>query len=298
MSEEKKPLKENLENLKNVVRANITGSVLIEKDDKYLLIQEKLETCYGKWNLPGGLVDEGYTLEETAIKEAREETGYDVELVRKIGTFYEEGDRAAKNAFHAKIIGGELMVPNEEIMDAKWFSFEEIVKMKNKLRSLWVIDVIENYAKDKKIEEYSNNWKRSQADFENYKKDQAKIMGEFRKFASLDMVLQILPVLDNFNSSLEHVPENEKDNAWVTGIIYIKKQLEDALKNNGAEEIEVKIGDKFNPEIHEAITDAKQPASPAGGRIESESTNKISKVVQKGYMIGGKVIRAVKVVVG
>lgn len=146
-------------------------------------------------------------------------------------------------------------------------------------------------AEDKILaDKYLNNWKRAVADLENYKKDQVKLMGEFRKFASLDVIFQILPVLDNFNASLEHVPEDQKDSGWVTGIIYIKKQLEEVLKNNGIDEIEVKVGDEFNPEIHEAITDAKQ-------RMENESTNKIKKVVQKGYKIDGKVIRAVRVIV-
>jgi molecular chaperone GrpE len=150
----------------------------------------------------------------------------------------------------------------------------------------------EEIDKQDKSEEYLNNWKRAVADLENYKKDQAKLMGEFRKFATLDVIFQILPVLDNFNASLEHVPEKEKDNAWVTGITHIKKQLEDVLKNNGVEEIEVKIGDEFDPEMHEAVQDTKE------ANIDTNKTNKIAKVVQKGYKINNKIIRAAKVTVG
>lgn len=143
----------------------------------------------------------------------------------------------------------------------------------------------EEIDKKDKSEEYLNNWKRAVADLENYKKDQIKLMGEFRKFASLDVILQILPVLDNFNISLEHVPEDQKDNAWVAGIIYIKKQLEDVLRNNGVEEIEVKEGDEFDPKIHEAV------------KSDANDKNKVKKVTQKGYKIEGKVIRAVRVIV-
>lgn len=152
----------------------------------------------------------------------------------------------------------------------------------------------EEIDKKDKSEEYLNNWKRAAADLENYKKDQIKLMGEFRKFASLDVILQILPVLDNFNISLEHVPEDQKESAWVTGIIYIKKQLEDVLKNNGVEEIEVKVGDEFNPEIHEAVGDTPAKGGSASGGKEA---NKIIKIVQKGYKIDNKIIRAAKVVV-
>ena len=148
----------------------------------------------------------------------------------------------------------------------------------------------EEVDKKDKAEEYLNNWKRAVADLENYKKDQAKLMGEFRKFASLDVILQIIPVLDNFNVSLDHVPAQEKDSAWVTGITYIKKQLEDVIKNNGVSEIEVKVGDEFNPVVHEAI-DTKET------NIGTKENNKIMKVAQKGYKIDGKIIRAAKVVV-
>ncbi len=146
---------------------------------------------------------------------------------------------------------------------------------------------------EKKMDEYLSGWKRCQADFENYKKDQAKMMNEFRKFTSLDTILQILPVLDNFNASLEHIPEKEKNNAWVTGIICIKKQLEDVLKNNGVSEIEVKVGDKFNPEMHEAVQQEAGNEKLEDKKLE----NKIKKIVQKGYEIDGKVIRAVRVIV-
>lgn len=142
----------------------------------------------------------------------------------------------------------------------------------------------------KTADKYLDNWKRCQANFENYKKDQAKTSDELIRFANENLIMQIIPVLDNFNASLAHVPEDKKDNAWVTGVTYIKKQLEDILKNNGVDEIEVKVGDNFNPEIHEAI---KHEAE----NDEQELKNKITKVVQNGYKIDGKVIRPARVVI-
>lgn len=149
----------------------------------------------------------------------------------------------------------------------------------------------------KKAGEYLDGWKRCQADFENYKKDQEKRMGEFRKFANMDFIYQILPVLDNFQSATGHISQDQKESPWVAGIMHIQKQLEQVLKDNGVEEIIVKEGDEFDPEAHEAITDAKLPASLAGGRIESESMNKVKKVAQKGYRIGERVIRPARVIV-
>ncbi len=144
-----------------------------------------------------------------------------------------------------------------------------------------------------KSEEYLDNWKRCQADFENYKKDQEKRTIEFRKFANADMIMQIFPVLDNFDSSLTHIPENEKESPWVQGILHIKKQLGQVLKDNGVEEIEAKEGDKFNPEMHEAV---KQEIGSEKLEV-GKSDNKIKKIVRKGYKIDGKVIRAARVIV-
>jgi molecular chaperone GrpE len=104
----------------------------------------------------------------------------------------------------------------------------------------------------------------------------------------------MLPILDNFHASTEHVPEDQKNNAWVTGIMHIQKQLETFLKDNGVEEIPAKIGDKFDPEIHEAIEHKTQ-------NIEhgiKKSQDKILKIISKGYRINNKIIRAVKVIVG
>lgn len=97
---------------------------------------------YGLWNLPSGRVDVGDTIEQTAIKEAREESGFNVELVRKLGIFQNEATDAVKHAFEAKIVGGQLTYPEDEILNAEWFTFDEIENMKEKLRNTWVFEAI------------------------------------------------------------------------------------------------------------------------------------------------------------
>jgi molecular chaperone GrpE len=147
----------------------------------------------------------------------------------------------------------------------------------------------EKKEKKSKEQEYLDGWRRCQADFENYRKMQDKSVKELREFILEDFALQTLPVIDNFQISLDHVPEDQKKSAWVQGILHIQRQLETILKDNGIEEIEVKEGDKFDPEIHEAVQNHQE-------KSEKEH-HKVKKVVQKGYKIGGKVIRAVKVIV-
>lgn len=88
-------------------------------------------------------MEKGDSIEETAVKEAKEESGYDVEIVKKIDIFQDSANTPPKHAYEARIIGGELKFPEDEILDAKWFSFDEILEMKDKLRDEWIIGAVE-----------------------------------------------------------------------------------------------------------------------------------------------------------
>ena len=79
-----------------LVSVNVVAGVVLVKDGKYLLVQEKQPACYGKWNLPAGKVEAGDSIEETAIKKAREESGFEVELLRKVGIYQEAATRPPK----------------------------------------------------------------------------------------------------------------------------------------------------------------------------------------------------------
>lgn len=129
--------------MENIIQATIVAGVVLIKNNKYLLVQEKKKKAYGLWNLPAGKVEVGYTIEQTAVKEAKEESGYDVKLIRKIDIFQENETVPVKHAFLAEIIGGELNYPADEILDAKWFSYEEILQLKDSLRGPWILSSIE-----------------------------------------------------------------------------------------------------------------------------------------------------------
>jgi ADP-ribose pyrophosphatase YjhB (NUDIX family) len=120
----------------------------VKQDGKYLLVQEKQPKAYGLWNIPSGRVDVGDTIEQTAVKEAKEETGFDVELIRKFTVFQDRATTPPKHAFEAKIIGGTLQIPEDEILDAGWFTFSEIETMKDKLRSPWVLEAVQMVEKE------------------------------------------------------------------------------------------------------------------------------------------------------
>jgi len=128
--------------MENLVTTFIVAGVVIKRDGKYLLVQEKQPKAYGLWNWPAGRVEIGDSIEETAIKEAKEETGFDVELIRKLSIFQNDINTPPKHSFEAKIIGGELKYPEDEILDAKWFTLDEIKNMQDKLRGDWIMGAI------------------------------------------------------------------------------------------------------------------------------------------------------------
>lgn len=154
-----------------------------------------------------------------------------------------------------------------------------------------------------KAEEYLADLQRTQADFENYRKRQQESQKELGGYLIEKLVLDIVPVLDNFRSATMHVPPEQKDSPWVVGIQYIEKQLEDVVKSNGVEVIEVKEGDAFDPTIHEAVdsqqstNNDERPIDNEEQETEESQSHKVAKVLQKGFRLAGKVIRPAKVTV-
>lgn len=115
----------------------LVAGVVIERDGKFLLVQEALDKSYGKWNLPGGHVDKCENLKDAAIREAREECGVEVNLqnICFIGNIIKpSGESSVYVYFTANIQNGELKYDSKEIMNIKWFSYEELLTMKASLR--------------------------------------------------------------------------------------------------------------------------------------------------------------------
>lgn len=104
----------------------VVAGVLIEKDGKFLLVQEKQPKAYKQWNLPAGKVDKGESIQQAAIREAKEEVGYDVELGDELLVMHESIDTPVLHSFEAQITGGQLQFPEDELLDAGWFTYEEI----------------------------------------------------------------------------------------------------------------------------------------------------------------------------
>jgi len=136
-----------------------------------------------------------------------------------------------------------------------------------------------------KCEENLNGWKRAKADLINYKKEEGQRMEEFAKYARQRYVLEILPIVDSFDLAAKRIPKEDLENESVKGMMMIKAQLEDFLRANGVEAIDA-VGQKFNPELHEAAQMVECQDQESGTIIEE---------TQKGYMIDGCLLRPAKV---
>jgi len=137
----------------------------------------------------------------------------------------------------------------------------------------------------KKSEEYLAGWRRAQADYQNLKKEIESQKALWLKFAHDQLLTELLPVYDNFKISLAHVPENQQASQWVVGLTHIKNQLQKVLKDNGISEIKT-IGEKFNPEKHEAIEAVESVEHKPDTIIEE---------LKPGYMLHDKVIQVARV---
>jgi ADP-ribose pyrophosphatase YjhB (NUDIX family) len=129
----------------SIERVGVVAGCLIKKDTQYLLVQEKQPRAYGLWNLPAGHVDKGEELEHAAIREAKEETGLDVRLIEEIALYHEATKKTVKHIYSAEIIGGELTPQEDEILDVKWLTFDEVkaINEDGKLRAPWIWDIIQ-----------------------------------------------------------------------------------------------------------------------------------------------------------
>jgi len=279
----------------------IVGVLVVNPEGKLLLA--KSTKWSGKYTVFGGHVNFGESLADTAKRELKEETNIDAKKIKPVhfaeSVFNEEfkhlnGERHFVFTDYVCEYAGdekEIKLNDEFEPDSqRWFMPEEALK--NNIAGGTRL-LIENYLKMKEQEESVDRWKRCMADFENYKKRQAELNVENLKYANRAMIMDIIPVIDNFHASTDHIPEESEKSPWVIGIMYIQKQLEKVLSDNGVEEIPAKVGDKFNPEIHEAIHDNNQETRDK----KQESKNLISKIVLKGYKLNGRVIRAARVIV-
>lgn len=140
-------------------------------------------------------------------------------------------------------------------------------------------------------DEYLKGWQKERADFINYKKDEKERFKEVINFSNERLIKSLIMVLDSFDLAIQSLLKGEKDNEWknesyLKGIYLIKDQLEDILKKEGVEIIEAKPGEDFNPSFQEAIIEVEN---------EKFHPHTVVEMLEKGYMLNGKIIRPCRV---
>lgn len=147
---------------------------------------------------------------------------------------------------------------------------------------------IENEALKKKIEEQKDKYLRLYADYDNFRKRSAKDRLELTDQAGKDLILKLLPVLDDFERAVTAAEKTQDANLVKEGLNLIYKKLWNALQSNGLKKMET-IGEPFNAELHEAVTEIE-----AG----KDSKGKVVDEIEGGFYLKDKIIRFAKVVVG
>ncbi len=127
------------------------------------------------------------------------------------------------------------------------------------------------------------------AEFENFKKRTAKERLDLFKTANQEVLTSLIPVLDDFKRAVLQI-DKDINGFDKKGVELIYNKFNDSLRSNGLEEVKVEVGDVFNPDLHEAISQIKA--------TNENQKGKIIDVIELGYKLGEKTIRYPKVVVG
>jgi len=129
--------------------------------------------------------------------------------------------------------------------------------------------------------EYLDGWQRTQAEFSNYKKRQEAERGRMTTLANMAMLSKLLPIVDDFERALATLPSDLSQLTWCEGVLLIKAKLDSILQSEGVEVIDTE-GQTFDPRYHEAVTHEEVEGYEEGDIIDE---------VQKGYMLGERVLR-------
>ena len=123
---------------------------------------------------------------------------------------------------------------------------------------------------------------RTRADFENFRKRYESEMVSVRESGQVSAILKLLPVIDNIERAISHMPADLKENTWAQGVVGLSKNLDKSLEALNLKRIDASTGTHFNPDLHEAIL-MDENAEGEHEVIESE--------MQAGYMLNGRPIR-------
>ena len=136
-------------------------------------------------------------------------------------------------------------------------------------------------------EEYLDGWQRARAELSNVKKRVERERSEMYVNARVAVIARFLEIMDDFERALQNVPQEFAGDGWIEGLTLIHRKFASFLEVEGVSEIEA-AGKEFDPAFHEALSEQDS---------EEHQEGQIIVVVQKGYMLGGHVVRPARVIV-
>ncbi len=162
-------------------------------------------------------------------------------------------------------------------------------KKKSKKKSKKPTDKENIVELEEKCMEMNDKYLRLYSEFDNYRRRTAKERIDTLKTASQDLMVDLLPVLDDFDRALEAMEEHDAQEESIKGVELIYNKLFGLLKQKGLEPMNA-LGEEFDTDFHEALTQIPAPSDDLKGKVVD--------VIQKGYLLNGKIIRFAKVVIG
>jgi len=133
--------------------------------------------------------------------------------------------------------------------------------------------------------EYLDQAQRTRAELINYRRRMEQEMQVTRRYAAEHLIARLLPVIDDFHRAIDAVPQNDRENPWVQGMLLIERKMWSVLESEGVKPIDA-VGKTFDPSIHEAVS------------VESDGGNVVVEEFQRGYMLHDRLIRPSMVKVG
>jgi molecular chaperone GrpE len=143
-------------------------------------------------------------------------------------------------------------------------------------------------ALEKERDEYLDQWRRSAAEFQNFRKREERLRIERERSASARILKKLLPVMDDLQRAAQHVPEELTTNDWANGMLAIERKLWGILELEGVTTVDSAPGTAFDPTVHEALI------SEESSEVES---GHITKELERGYRHGETVLRPARVAV-
>jgi molecular chaperone GrpE len=141
---------------------------------------------------------------------------------------------------------------------------------------------------ENKAAEYLDGWQRAQASFANYRKRTEAEQAHWRGAANANLLARLLPILDDFNRAFDVLPAEFEGNSWLSGIKLIQRKVRAILDSESVVAIELESGDAFDPLYHQAVVYQE---------VEGFEDGQIVAEVEKGYLLGERVLRPSMVVV-